>query len=104
MNINHIKKVLKGVRGPRGGYSLARERRKISVADIVQVVEAMDAEGEKDSGPASQLAQTVIRPMWEEVQHDMMDRLNKITIEELCRQCADQTDTGTSSKPTDFNI
>ena len=52
--------ILKGVRGPRGGYSLARERRKISVADIVQVVEAMDAEGERDTGPASPLAQTVI--------------------------------------------
>ena len=36
--------VLKGVRGPRGGYTLARERRRISVGDVLRVVSAMDAE------------------------------------------------------------
>ena len=29
--------ILKGVRGPRGGYRLARERRRISVGDVVRV-------------------------------------------------------------------
>src|SRR5215468_2389839 len=29
-------KILKGVRGPRGGYELARERRRISVGEIVR--------------------------------------------------------------------
>ncbi len=29
--------VLKGVRGPRGGYRLAKERRKISVGDIAEI-------------------------------------------------------------------
>ena len=28
-------KILKGVRGPRGGYELARERRRITVGEIV---------------------------------------------------------------------
>ena len=28
--------ILKGVRGPRGGYRLARERRRISVGDVVR--------------------------------------------------------------------
>ena len=30
--------ILKGVRGPKGGYNLARERRRVSVGEIVQVV------------------------------------------------------------------
>lgn len=30
--------LLKGVRGPRGGYELARERRKISLGDIVRAI------------------------------------------------------------------
>ena len=29
-------KILKGVRGPRGGYELARERRRITVGEIVR--------------------------------------------------------------------
>src|SRR5450631_330715 len=32
--------ILKGVRGPRGGYRLARERRRISVGDVVRVAES----------------------------------------------------------------
>ena len=31
-------KILKGVRGPRGGYELARERRRITVGEIVRTV------------------------------------------------------------------
>ena len=46
------KGILKGVRGPRGGYTLARERRKITVGDVVRVVDQLDAEG--DSDPVSQ--------------------------------------------------
>lgn len=38
--------VLKGVRGPRGGYELARERRRVSVAEIVRVVEGAEEEKE----------------------------------------------------------
>ena len=29
-------KILKGVRGPRGGYELARERRRITIGEIVR--------------------------------------------------------------------
>ena len=36
--------ILKGVRGPRGGYELARERRRITAGDIVRA--AMTATGE----------------------------------------------------------
>src|ERR1700743_1224621 len=35
-------KILKGVRGPRGGYELARERRRISIGEIVRTSTALD--------------------------------------------------------------
>ena len=35
--------ILKGVRGPRGGYELARERRRITAGDIVRAVDGRDA-------------------------------------------------------------
>jgi Iron-dependent Transcriptional regulator len=35
--------ILKGVRGPRGGYELARERRKITVGEIVRTALALSA-------------------------------------------------------------
>lgn len=79
--------VLRGVRGPRGGYLLARERRRISLGEIARVVrelENMDPESAKET--ASDLADQVLQPIWNEMQDDMMTRLDKITIEDLCRR------------------
>ena len=96
--------ILKGVRGPRGGYSLARERRRISVADVMRVVEAMDEEAEKETRPASDLARQVIMPIWEDVQTDMVQRLSAISIEDLCNRCTSEGILGQPGKPTDFTI
>src|ERR1700759_1306430 len=40
----------KGGRGPRGGYRLARERRRISVGDVVRIAMALDTGEEKFDG------------------------------------------------------
>ena len=36
--------ILRGVRGPRGGSRLARERRRISVKEVITVIEALESE------------------------------------------------------------
>ena len=80
-------KVLTGVRGPKGGYNLARERRRISIGDIVQVmnnINKMDDPVENNMG--SSLTQTVIRPLWQNVETEIMIRLKNISIDDLCQQ------------------
>jgi Rrf2 family protein len=81
--------ILRGVRGPKGGYTLARERRRVSVGDVVRVVAEVEAE---EDGPASgaQLGTTVIAPLWEDMQRTLMERLDAITMEDLCRQAEAQ--------------
>lgn len=74
--------ILRGVRGPRGGYRLARERRRITVADIIHVVEAGEVEPAILS--ASDLGQRVMTPFWEENEQAMLARLGAVTIEDLC--------------------
>ncbi len=76
--------ILKGVRGPRGGYTLARERRKITVGDIVRVVDQLDAEAERDPISQAELGERVIAPLWEETRAIVLERLDKITMEDLC--------------------
>ncbi|MBX9634031.1 MAG: Rrf2 family transcriptional regulator [Magnetospirillum sp.] len=77
--------VLVGVRGPRGGYRLARERRRISVGEIVRVVRAMEtAEDPYQDVPASDLGKSVIRPMWGDLAEEIMVRLDAITVDDLC--------------------
>ncbi|MBT4770274.1 MAG: Rrf2 family transcriptional regulator, partial [Rhodospirillaceae bacterium] len=74
--------ILIGVRGPRGGYRLARERRRISIGEISRVVRAMETAANPIEGPAgSEIGSKVVRPLWAELQGELMERLNAITIE-----------------------
>jgi len=86
--------ILKGVRGPRGGYRLARERRRITAGDIIRVISEADAEGETQIF-SSQIGQKVVAPLWLEAQSAMLQQLDKVTLEDLCRQanedCAEES-------------
>jgi Rrf2 family protein len=78
--------VLKGVRGPRGGYRLARERRRISVGDIVRVAESLD-DGEMESAePHSALGARIVTPLINSLQEEVMQRLDAVSIEDLCQR------------------
>ena len=77
--------ILRGVRGPRGGYRLAKERRRITVAEIATVVHDMEGGRDPLTDPAgSELGHTVRRPIWQEIEEYAMERLSKTTIEDLC--------------------
>jgi len=79
--------VLRGVRGPRGGYLLARERRRITLGQIARVVRELEKMDQKEAADAaSDLADLVLHPIGNEMQEDMMIRLDKVTIEDLCRR------------------
>ncbi|MBF0623768.1 MAG: Rrf2 family transcriptional regulator [Magnetococcales bacterium] len=79
--------ILKGIRGPRGGYLLARDRSKISVGDIARV--AMDMGGEEnDMGLPGDVAngpigRSVIRPLWTEFQDQILVMMDRVTVEDL---------------------
>ena len=79
--------VLTGVRGPRGGYRLARERRRITLADIVQVIHEMESRAdlfkENDGSP---LGTEVVRPLWQRLSEDCMAQLAQTTIQDMCNQ------------------
>src|SRR6202047_5220483 len=45
-------KILLGIRGPSGGYRLARERRRISLGDIGRTVRWLETAREPLHGPA----------------------------------------------------
>jgi Rrf2 family iron-sulfur cluster assembly transcriptional regulator len=97
--------ILKGVRGPRGGYTLARERRRITVGEIVRTIDAMDAEGEDDNyNGGSELGQKVVRPLWTELQTDIMQRLEAVTLEDLCNRARGIGIRPDAREMTDFEI
>lgn len=78
--------ILKGVRGPRGGYTLARERRRITVGDVLRVLELLDAENDTEPVSKGELGEKIVVPLWAETREEILKRLDKVTMEELCRR------------------
>jgi Rrf2 family transcriptional regulator, iron-sulfur cluster assembly transcription factor len=95
--------VLKGVRGPRGGYTLARERRRVTLGEIVRVVSQMEAESEAPASTA-ELGEKVIAPVWAEAQAELLEKLDAITMEDLCRRAEQSGIERAGETATDFTI
>jgi Rrf2 family iron-sulfur cluster assembly transcriptional regulator len=97
--------VLKGVRGPRGGYRLARERRRVTVGEVIRVLEGGEADhSDVPAESGSPLGTSVINPFWERVSRDLMERLDAITIEDLCRDAESQSLESEGRNSFDFVI
>ncbi|MCA8908718.1 MAG: Rrf2 family transcriptional regulator [Rhodospirillaceae bacterium] len=80
-------RILSGVRGPRGGYRLARERRRVTVGEIVRVVTMMEMPPETaDADDGSSLGRDIVRPLFGELHDRVMGELDAITLDDLCRQ------------------
>lgn len=97
--------ILSGVRGPHGGYRLARERRRITLADIVRVVRAMDTTSDPLTEQAgSDLGHKVVRPLWQALQDESIERLSQVTIDDLCQRAQNLGIARDTNKDIDFSI
>ena len=97
--------LLIGVRGPRGGYKLARERRRITVGDIVRVVREMEADNNLiEETQGSELGYQVVRPLWRELQDGLMERLDSLTVDELCTRANQSGIVSEGRRNLDFTI
>ena len=97
--------VLNGVRGPRGGYRLARERRRITVGEVVRVILDMETRAEPiEEIDTSSLGATVVGPMWESISQQCMQHLDGITIQDLCNQAREAGVESEGAKRLDYTI
>lgn len=95
--------IVLGVRGPRGGYRLARERRRITIGDIVRTV-MESGDGEPLKGPTTDLARQVIGPYWTKCEEQFLARLDETTIEMLCRRAHEEGLFRPPPQPADYTI
>lgn len=97
--------ILAGTRGPRGGYRLARERRRISVGEIVRVIRQLETAEDPIVDPAgAELGRAVVRPLWQELQDGVMHQLDATTIEDLCLRAYRAGIAGEFGERIDFTI
>jgi Rrf2 family transcriptional regulator, iron-sulfur cluster assembly transcription factor len=77
-------KILKGMRGPRGGYELARDRRRITVGEIVRIAMSLSTAGPDDLGSNSVLLERVIDPAVRQAGETFLSNLDSVTVEQMC--------------------
>ncbi|MGL4496099.1 MAG: RrF2 family transcriptional regulator [Beijerinckiaceae bacterium] len=93
--------ILKGMRGPRGGYELARERRKITAGEIVRAAMSSTGEDSMPPIPESQLVESVVGPIVAQAGESFLAKLDAITVDEMCRRTEA---TGKAPAEADFTI
>jgi Rrf2 family iron-sulfur cluster assembly transcriptional regulator len=76
--------ILKGIRGPRGGYELAREQHRITADEILRAAGTVDDLDAKPINGSNLLDQVVI-PALSEAEQAFAAALSRINIEELAR-------------------
>jgi Rrf2 family protein len=93
--------ILDSVRGPKGGYRLARAPRAITLAEVVSAV----VDGDEGAPAASgKLAAAVTAPLWGELDEMVRARLAATTIGDLLRKAAAAGLRRPQAEPLDFAI
>lgn len=75
--------IFNGVRGPRGGYELARERKRISVADILRAAGSVDDE---DDVPSSRILAQAVLPALADAERAFVTALSRLSLDEITRR------------------
>jgi len=75
--------ILKGIRGPHGGYELARERRRVTADEILRAAGTVEDDLEPHSG--SELLQRIVVPALAAAEHEFGNALSRINVEDMAR-------------------
>ena len=77
--------MVKSIRGSKGGYRISREPKEITLLDVVEVMEGpvsiVDCVSARDCCP--RIASCVTREIWTELNNQIREALQKITLQEI---------------------
>lgn len=95
--------ILDSVRGPRGGYRLARRARDITLAQVLGALGDPSAEP-AEAGLTGRLQDAVVAPLWGELDTLLRERLGTLTLDDLLRRAAAAGLKRAASAPLNFAI
>ena len=84
--------IIESIRGPSGGYYLARKVDQITVGDVVRAtegnIELVHCNGSRKSPKKAcdRMSQCVVRDVWLEASRRLMTYLDSVTLEDLCKE------------------
>ena len=77
--------ILKGIRGPQGGYQLARERHGVTVNEILRAAGTVDAAEDELN---SELVVKVVLPILSAVEQECAQALSRISLDDMVNHAA----------------
>ncbi len=80
--------LVEGIRGPRGGYRLARSPESITVAQIVRAVEDISYRGRKSRVTGRKSEAHIL---WDSLSADIMAYLGEISVKDFMLRASDRT-------------
>ena len=80
--------ILRGIRGPRGGYVLAKDRRHITIGHICQSLEqCSEDDSDNESAFGSVLGKMILQPKIARIEEVILAEMHTHTLEQLCQEC-----------------
>ena len=76
--------IFNGVRGPRGGYQLARERKRITVAEILRAAGSVSEDDDAHTG--SRILEQAVVPSLADAERAFASALSRLSLEEIVRR------------------
>jgi Rrf2 family transcriptional regulator, iron-sulfur cluster assembly transcription factor len=95
--------ILKGVRGPRGGYELARERRRISAGDVIRAIVSENADEEAPVAESA-FVQSIIGPIVDQAGQAFLRELDEVSIDDICQKAGEKKIFSEQGYKPDFMI
>ena len=95
------KKILKGIRGPNGGYTLGKEKRNIFLIDIYNAV--LTIERNKKEEVDTQIRSKIINPFIKNITNEIVNSFKLTSIHDLYKKI-DETKININKKKIDFTI
>lgn len=88
MNLLKTAGLVRGTRGPKGGYILLRDPATINLLDVIQILEGPVTLVECVDDPdfCSRVENCVAHTVWDEVSQAIRSALQKITLAEILRR------------------
>ncbi len=86
--------ILKGIRGPRGGYELARDQRQITADQILRAAGAADEAGDGPEANSPLLSKVVV-PALAQAEKAFSQALSRISVEDLTQSAEGLRKSGT---------
>ena len=97
------KKILKGARGPNGGYTLGKEKRNIFLIDIYNAILSIEEEKTKKNN-YTVIRSKVINPLMKSISNKIIHSFKTTSVHDLYSKINEEKIQGDIKKKIDFTI